>query len=282
MREVSGRADLHVHSTFSDGLLTPTSLVERAAGIGLSAISITDHDAVAGVGEALKRGEELGIEVVPGVEISAGIDAQEIHVLGYCFDHANADLNTWLQRFQAVRVDRVGRILDRLESIGIHVDYDYVIALGGPGAVGRPHIAKALVEYGYVGTESEAFETLIGDGCPGYMSRERVTPAEAIDIIRRAGGVAGWAHPAIERHDEWLASFVEVGLQALEVVHPDHSRDDVDRYRRLAERFGLVPTGGSDFHGNDKEGAQTLGRYTIDCGSVRQLRKLAQTPRGAQ
>ena len=280
MRDPSGRADLHVHTTFSDGLLTPAGLVEKAAGIGLSGLGITDHDTVGGIPEALERGEELGLEVVPGVEISAGIEGQEIHVLGYWIDHTNPELNAWLQRFQAVRVDRVGRILERLESMGIHVDYDYVIALGGPGAVGRPHIAKALVEYGYVGTEAEAFETLIGDGCPGYMTRERVSPAEAIEIINKAGGVAGWAHPAIEGHDEWLESFVTMGMRSLEVVHPDHSRDDVDRYRRLAERLGLVATGGSDFHGNDKEGAQTLGRYTVDCGSVRQLEKLAHALRG--
>lgn len=282
MRDQGGRADLHVHTTFSDGMLTPGSVVERAAEVGLSAVGITDHDAVGGIPEALARGVELGLEVVPGVEISAGINGQEIHVLGYWIDHANAELNGWLQRFQAVRVDRVGRILERLASLGIHIDYDYVIALGGPGAVGRPHIAKALVEYGYVGTEAEAFETLIGDHCPGYISRERVSPSEAIAIIGNAGGVAGWAHPGIEQHDEWLESFVEAGICALEVVHPDHSREDVERYRRLADRFGLIPTGGSDFHGGDREGSQPLGRYTVDCGPVRRLKELAFTRRGVR
>ncbi|MCU0610659.1 MAG: PHP domain-containing protein [Candidatus Eisenbacteria bacterium] len=282
MRDSCGRADLHVHTTYSDGLLSPAALVEKAAGIGLGAVAITDHDAVGGLPEALARGREVGIEVVPGVEVSAGIEGQEIHVLGYWIDPANAELNGWLNRFQAVRVDRVASILERLESLGIRIDYDYVIALGGPGAVGRPHIAKALVEYGYVGTEAEAFETLIGDGCPGYMPRERVSPAEAIEIIQRAGGIAGWAHPAIERHDEWLESLVSLGLQALEVIHPDHNREDVERYRSLAERFGLVATGGSDFHGNDKEGAQTLGRYTVDCGVVHRMRELTSSPRGSR
>ncbi|MBN1425100.1 PHP domain-containing protein [Candidatus Fermentibacteria bacterium] len=280
-RELPWRADLHTHTTFSDGLLSPTALVERAAHCGLAAIAITDHDAVSGVQEALTSGAQLGIEVVPGVEISAGIDTQEIHVLGYWIDHTNAEFDSWLRRFQAIRVDRIGSILQRLDDIGIHIDYDYVIALGGPGAVGRPHIAKALVEYGFVGTEAEAFETLIGDGCPGYTARERVSPADAIRIINTAGGVAGWAHPAVEGHDEWLESLVDMGLEALEVVHPDHSRDDVQRYRRLAGRFGLIMTGGSDFHGNDKEGAQTLGRYTVDNAIVRQLEDSASSHREA-
>ncbi len=283
MREPSSgkeRADLHVHTTFSDGLLSPSAVVERAAAAGLAAIAITDHDAAGGIPEALQRGKELTIEVIPGVEISAGLEGQEIHVLGYFIDHEDPELNAWLERFQAVRVDRLDRMLERLASLGIHLERDYVIALGGPGAVGRPHVAKALVQYGYVGSEAEAFETLIGDGCPAYVGRERVSPEEAIRIITRSGGVAGWAHPAIEGHDEWLAHFVEAGLHAIEVVHPEHSREDVERYCRLAQRYGLVPTGGSDFHGNDREGAPTLGRYVVSLESVRRLRMRVQAMRG--
>lgn len=273
------RADLHVHTTFSDGCLSPTAVVQRAAELGLRAVAITDHDAVGGVEEALRAGERFGVTVVPGVEISAGLEGREVHILGFCVDHQHPPLLNLLKHSQAVRVKRVERILDRLEHMGIHLDYDYVMALGGAGAVGRPHIAKALVEYGYVGSEAEAFETLIGDGCPGYVPRERVSPQEAIGIIHQAGGVAGWAHPGVERHDEWLDSFVAMGLDALEIVHPDHSREDVARYRDLAARFGLVATGGSDFHGCDRAGHQLMGRYTVAWEQVLQLQDRASSRR---
>jgi predicted metal-dependent phosphoesterase TrpH len=274
-----GRADLHVHTTFSDGQLPPATVVEKAAELGLVAVGITDHDAIGGVSEALARGTEIGIVVVPGVEISAGIDFQEIHILGYFMDHADEVLQKRLIEFQSARVDRILGMLERLKSLGIVIDADRVFTLSGEGAVGRPHIAKALLEEGYVGSIEEAFQTLIGDKGPAYVPRRRVSPEDAMKIIHAAGGVAGWAHPGLEGHDEWIDEFITLGLDFLEVVHPEHSPVETREYEAMAQQKGLIATGGSDCHGFRIDGKLALGRYTVESSIIDRLQERSQQVR---
>ncbi len=273
------RADLHVHSTFSDGAFTPSELMEMAAELKLTALSITDHDAIGGLGEGLRKGREVGIELVPGVEISAGVGSHEVHILGYYFDPDHDELNDKLLHFQSLRLERIRRMLEQLAGLGILIDYDYVLTVAGEGAVGRPHVAKALVEYGYVGTMSEAFDKLIGDDKPGYVSRNRTSPQEAIALIHRAGGVACWAHPGLENHDEWLDGFVALGLDGLEIIHPEHSPGDEARYRAMAAHRGLLITGGSDFHGGNGAGGSLLGQFATDPADVTRLREASEIRR---
>lgn len=279
MFRMNGRADLHVHTTFSDGQLPPATVIDKAAELGLVAVGITDHDAIGGISEASVRGEEIGIVVVPGVEISAGIDHQEIHILGYLMDHGDHELQKRLLEFQSARVDRILGMIERLKSLGIVLDADHIFTLSGEGAVGRPHIAQALLEEGYVGSVEEAFQTLIGDKGPAYVPRRRVSPRDAITIIHEAGGVAGWAHPGLEGHDEWIDEFVTLGLDFLEVVHPEHSAGETRRYRALAEQKDLIPTGGSDCHGFRIDGKLALGRYTVETSVIERLRERSEQVR---
>ncbi len=270
------RVDLHVHTTYSDGIMSPAEVVEAAAKLNLRGVAITDHDAIGGVAEAVERGRELGVVVVPGVEISAGMDRQEVHILGYFFDHTDKKFREKLEGFQASRLVRIQEMVKRLRSMGLRIDFERVVALGGEGAVGRPHVAMALVEKGYIGSMAEAFESLIGDNGPAYSQRARITPALAVEMIHEAGGVAGWAHPGLEGHDEWFDEFVEMGIDLLEVVHPEHSNKEANKYRVMAESEGLIAVGGSDCHGALVDGRLALGRYTVEFDTVAKLREKAR------
>jgi len=269
------QADLHVHTTSSDGAYSPRDVISMGNETGLIAVGITDHDTIHGIPEGLKAGNELDIEVIPGVEISAGVGSHEVHILGYFIDFTYGELVEKLERFQNVRLDRIERMITQLRTLGIELDFDYVLSLAGEGAVGRPHVAKALVEYGYVGTMSEAFDTLIGDNKPGYVPRLRISPQDAIDLIHRAGGIACWAHPGLESHDEWIEEFVSYGLDGLEIAHPEHSAKDTTRYRAMAEQYALLMTGGSDFHGGETGGGPYLGQCTTDFEDLNEIREAA-------
>ena len=273
------QADLHVHTTSSDGAHSPQEVVGMAYESGLIALGITDHDTIHGIADGLQAGHDLSIEVVPGVEISAGVGPHEVHILGYYIDSTFGELVEKLERFQNVRLDRIKRMILQLKTLGIELDFDYVLSLAGEGAVGRPHVARALVEYGYVGTMNEAFDTLIGDKKPGYVPRMRISPEEAIDLIHRSGGVACWAHPGLESHDEWLEEFVSYGLDGLEIAHPEHSARDTAKYRALADRFNLLVTGGSDFHGGEIGAGPYLGQCTTDYEDLDRLRDAATVMR---
>lgn len=269
------QADLHVHTTSSDGAYSPGDVISMAYEEGLIAVGITDHDTIHGIAHGLEAGKDLSMEVIPGVEISAGMGSHEVHILGYYIDETNGELVEKLERFQNVRLDRIERMITQLKTLGINLDFQYVLSLAGEGAVGRPHVARALVEYGYVGTMSEAFDTLIGDDKPGYVPRLRISPKDAIDLIHRSGGVACWAHPGLESHDEWLEEFVSYGLDGLEIAHPEHSARETAQYRAMADRYTLLVTGGSDFHGGEIGGGPYLGQCTTDYEDLNKLREAA-------
>ncbi|MGE0643022.1 MAG: PHP domain-containing protein [Nitrospira sp.] len=251
------RLDLHLHTTHSDGSCTPTEVVDLAHQAGVTAMAITDHDITTGIPEAISAGEQHGIEIIPGVEISSLMERSELHILGYFLDWQDHDLN---ERFKSLRDSRHRRnpqIVSRLQSLGIDITYDDVRALAGSDSVGRPHIARALIDKGVVTSAKEAFDRFLGDGKPAYVPRELPTPAEAIRWIKAAGGLAVLAHPTwVKPTEQSLTELVrrlkEEGLDGVEVYYSTHAARQTREYLSLAQQLGLLVTGGSDFHGLTK------------------------------
>lgn len=273
-------ADLHVHTTASDGILTPEAVVDLAAAHGLAAVGITDHDTISGIGAALRRAHELAGErsgrapsVVPGVEINTDYGDGEIHILGYFVDWEDGALAQTLERLREGRLARVRRILDRLQALGLAVDLDRIISPGEEGSVGRPHVARAMVDAGHVQTVRQAFERYLARGRPAYVGRERFTPVEAVRAVRKAGGVAVLAHPAKDATAEFIDTLIAAGLEGIEVHHPDHDRHLVRYYLALAKERDLIVTGGSDSHGPGSVHGAAIGSYTVDCAVVEELRR---------
>lgn len=257
--------DLHVHTTASDGTLAPGECVALAARLGLAAIAITDHDTVAGNAPALARGAELGFEVVPGVEISTSYQGVAIHLLGYYPAAEAAGLEALLAEVREGRRERNPRILGKLAELGCPVDAEEVAQEAGGEVVGRPHIAAVMIRRGYVASLQEAFDRYLARGAPAYVERRKASPAEAIATLRGAGAVPVLAHPAASgfrdprQAEPMVGAFVDLGLRGIEAHYTGHTQADVALYSRLARTYGLVVTGGSDFHGETKPEIQ-MGR----------------------
>ena len=248
------RADLHLHTLFSDGTDTPERIVELAAAAGLSVIAITDHDNTQAATLAQPAAARVGLELIPGIEMSASVENIEVHVLGFFFDAEHPALNAHLATQQARRVARVYETVERLRRIGVSISADEVLRVAGPGTVGRPHVARVLLKHGYVSTVAEAFTRYIGTDNPGFVSGSTTPPAEVIGLIRAAGGIPVLAHPIYLKRDALIETFVAEGLVGLEVYHSSHNPETVRRYELIAERLHLLKTGGSDYHGDSKEG----------------------------
>lgn len=247
-------ADLHTHTTASDGTERPAANVQMAFDAGLGAIAITDHDTVSGVAEALSAGRELGIEVVPGVEISTVANGQDIHVLGYYIDINNEQFLHRLASLRDTRDTRNNMIIDRLQQLGLDITMAEVLRevenIKSKGdTVGRPHIAAVLLNKGYVSSISEAFDRYLGTGAAAYANPPRIEPATAIGWIQEAGGKAVLAHPGIYHDDALVEAIIHQGLDGIEVYHSDHTPEEEAKYLSLAQRSGLLITAGSDFHG---------------------------------
>lgn len=249
--------DLHSHSTASDGSRSPTAVVTAAKAAGLSAIALTDHDTMAGVAEAVGVGEQLGLRVVPGVELSAIDDDREVHLLGLHVHRANV-LDDALRTFRDSRQVRAQEIVAKLNELGVAVTFDDVLARAGDAAIGRPHLARVLIEGGWARDSRDAFDRYLGAGRPAFVPKHRLSVADAIALVHAGGGVAVLAHPGGEGRREIVERFVDVGLDGLEVRHPGHSSEDINRLGALATFFGLVPSGGSDWHGA-ADGPRVLG-----------------------
>ena len=244
------RIDLHTHTIASDGLLAPEALVALAHDAGVGVLAVADHDSTDGVDPAMTAGRRVGMEIIPAVEINTDIHESEIHILGYYVDHHQAWLQEFLGRLRDGRVNRAAKMVEKLNALGIRIDFARVRALAS-GAVGRPHVARALVEAGVVGSTEEAFEKYLGRNGPAYVERTKLSPPEAVQVIQRAGGIPVLAHPGWGVKDEVIPALVEAGLEGLEVYYPDHTPAMVTRYLEIAGRLRLLVTGGTDFHGGD-------------------------------
>lgn len=253
--------DLHAHSTASDGSCAPASVVAAARRVGLAAIALTDHDTTAGLSEARAAGAQLGIRVIAGVELSAVEGDLETHILGLHLADTEA-MEQQLASVRAMRVNRAEQIVARLNQLGVPVTVASVLEQAAGGAVGRPHVARALIAGGWVGDFREAFDRYLGNGKPAYVAKERLTLESAIALIHCAGGLAVLAHPGTQGTAERLQALKAVGLDGVEVLHPSHDWDDARRLDMLATELELVRSGGSDWHGGT-EGARTLGSMRV-------------------
>lgn len=266
-------ADLHIHTTASDGTDGPEEVVCRAKILGLKAIAVTDHDTVDGVEPALAAGRLSDIEVVTGVELGAQYLGKELHLLGYSIDTDNHILKDKLSFLIGERKSRIFKMVQKVQNLGIPVSCEEVLAVSRSGSVGRPHLATVLIKAGVVNNITEAFNKYIGFGCPAYVPRYKLHPVEAINIINKAGGVSVLAHPGQNNAHELLDMLMNAGLAGLEVYHPAHSREQEYFYFSLAREHGLIITGGSDYHGHGHKTGNHLGSVTVPYGSVKEIVK---------
>lgn len=267
--------DLHIHTTESDGTLTPSQVVRYAKEKGLKAIAITDHDTIHGNEEAIKEGISEGVEVIPGVEISVDYSPGTMHMLGYFITTEDPILNEKLTLLQDSRADRNPRIIEKLNKLGLSLTYDEVVQVSGGGQVGRPHMAQVLMKKGYTKSIKEAFDKYLGKGAPAYLDKFRLSAVEAITMITDAGGIPVLAHPftlyckSSDELDALVEKLVNQGLQGLEVYYSEHDERKTSSYKLLAKRYNLAITGGSDFHGKNMKG--------IDLGTGRGKLKIPYT-----
>ncbi|MBI2958471.1 MAG: PHP domain-containing protein [Chloroflexi bacterium] len=261
------RADLHVHSTASDGRLTPEAVVSRAVEAGVSVLSLTDHDSMEGIGAAVAAARRHnGLLVLPGVEINSDVPGSEVHMLGYCMDVGDPVLGQELANLRENRVERGNKMVVRLAELGVRIDWERVQELAGDGAIGRPHVAQAIVEAGYVRTLAEAFDRYIGRNAPAYVEREKITPEKAVRLIIEAGGFAVLAHPhsfGPDRAEEIVAPLVAIGLAGIEAFYDGFGPGEVAWLVGLADRHNLLLSGGSDFHGFGGDHETPLGQTEI-------------------
>lgn len=260
-----GYVDLHLHTTASDGVKSPSELVRYAKSKGLRAISITDHDTIEGLEEGLTEGERLEFEVIPGIEISAEHSPGSMHLLGYFIDIHYPPLNEKLKHLQRAREERNPRMVEKLNRLGVNITYEEVVRASGGGQVGRPHFAQVLIEKGYVKSFQEAFDRYLKKGASAYVDKLRFRPSEAIRFINEAHGVVVLGHPntlGLNGYGELetlILGLVKEGLKGIEVYYPEHSSSEIALYRGLAEKHGLIMTGGTDYHGIDNESVDVGG-----------------------
>jgi predicted metal-dependent phosphoesterase TrpH len=263
------RLDLHLHTTHSDGSCTPTEIIGLAHQAGVTALAITDHDIMTGVTEAVAAGQACGIEVIPGVEVSSTVGSSELHILGYFLDWQDFDLSERLKTLRNARHRRNPLIIERLQVLGIDITYDEVRALAGSDSVGRPHIARVLMDKRVVASAKEAFDRFLAEGKPAYVPRELPSPAEAIRWIKAARGLAVLAHPTwVKVTEQPLIDLVRQlkadGLDGVEVYYSTHAARQTREYLSLAQQLGLLVTGGSDFHGLTKPDIEVgIGKGTL-------------------
>jgi predicted metal-dependent phosphoesterase TrpH len=249
---LSFTVDFHLHTTASDGTLTPTELVKLLAGNGLKLIAITDHDSLEGIAEAKRElANHPQMTLIPGVEISADMDESEVHVLGYHLDENDPDLHEVLVNFRKGREGRGEQMVEKLNEMGFAISWERVVELAQGGAIARPHVARALLEKGYITELKEAFDNYIGRGGPAYVSREKMSPEESVELIRKFGGVPVLAHPTYTKDPESLvASLVPKGLAGMEVYYKSYNEETVQSLLEISQRHGLLALGGSDYHAN--------------------------------
>lgn len=274
---MSGGVDLHSHTTASDGSLSPRELVREAVKHGVRVLAITDHDSTEGLADALdEAASHPPVTIVPGVEINTDLEDSEIHILGY-FIHYEAD---WFQKFlheqREERIRRVHRIADRLADLGMPIDPEKVFSLVKEGSVGRPHVAQVMVERGYVKSVREAFDKYLRAGAPAHVPRKKLSPAEAVALVRKARGVPVFAHPGLAGKDELIPELVRAGLMGIECYYDEHSAAQTSAYLQLCKDLNLVATGGSDFHGLHLDRPNKLGTPHVPLAAYDALKARAE------
>lgn len=274
-KERRPEADLHCHTTASDGSLTPWELVKKAGECGLKAVGITDHDTISGWNEAESAGNAFGVEILKGIELNTDWSGKEVHILGYEINSESTDLLEKLRTLQDARFNRMFKILEKLSDLEIEITASEIHNIARGESVGRPHIAQALIAKGIVKTIKEGFDRFIGAGAPAYVPRYKLSPEEGISLVREAGGVAVLAHPGVYRLEEAVPQWIEIGLQGIEVCHSEHSLEDEHRYRALAKNYGLIMTGGSDFHGEARKPGIHLGDWGTSYEVFKHIRRTA-------
>ncbi len=269
--------DLHIHSTASDGMFTPSEVVHLALERGLTVIALTDHDTLAGVAEAQRAAIGTELEVIAGVEVNSEGDWGDLHFLGYYVDPEESLLRERLQAMREARVGRAYKMVERLREMGMELEWGEVRALAGGASVGRPHVARALLDRGYVSTIREAFDRFIGNDGPAYVPRLRLTPPEVIEAIIGAGGVPVIAHPAHSGRTavERIPEFVGYGLRGVEVYYPHHSPEEIETLLGLCRKYDLLVTGGTDFHGPAVREGAPLGSVYVPPECAQRLREAA-------
>jgi len=275
---MASRADLHTHSTYSDGRLTPPELIERAVSRGLEVLALTDHDCTDGIAEALEAAQNHPrLLFIPGVEMSTDLPQEEVHVLGYFLDWRNPRFQDCLDHLRRSRLERGQKMLAKLKGLGIEVSWQRVKELAGDGVVGRPHIALAMLEAGHISSLEEAFDRYLARNSPAYVEREKITPAEAVQLLTDASGLPVLAHPRdLQNLESLLVELKEAGLIGMEVYYQDYDQQAIERLLAIAHQHDLLPLGGSDFHGIGGAHERDLGDIPLPFEPVEQLIALAR------
>jgi len=272
------KVDLHIHSTASDGRLSPADIVRQAAEQGLSVIAITDHDSVDGIAPALVAAKAFpGLKVIPAIELSTDVPQGEVHILGYFIDYTDREFQVILEGLRYSRLKRAQGMIAKLKNLGVHIDWERVREIAGTGSIGRPHIAQAMLEKGYITSIKEAFDRYISRGGPAYVEREKMTPAEAVELILKVNGLPVLAHPFTTNNTEtMIAELKAAGLVGIEAYYDGYSADEISRLVSLADKYDLITTGGSDYHGLETVSETMIGGVAVPTESVERLMALAK------
>ena len=260
------KCDLHIHTTYSDGKYPPEKVVKFAYDAGLSHISITDHDTVCGVEEAIEHGKKYGLVVIPGIEFSSFFDGRDVHILGYFIDYTSKNVREYLFKLKKEREKRAKKIVDKLNEMGYEIEFNRIKEIAKDGAIGRPHIATALYEKGYIDTKEDAFYGLIGNEDPAYVPKYEVSVQDAIKFLRENGALVVLAHPGLIGDREMALKVLEFGFDGIEIYHPKHTKSDIEFFRDYALQNNMIITGGSDFHFFTS--SSKIGIMDYDCSKV--------------
>ena len=272
------RVDLHIHSTVSDGKLSPAEIVRKAAEKGMTVIAIADHDTVDGISSALEAAKAFpGLQVIPCTEISTDVPQGEVHVLGYFIDYTDHELLATLERMRRSRTERARRMVAKLKGLGCPIEWKRVQEIAGSGTLGRPHIAQALLENGYIASIKDAFTRYISRNGPAYVEREKMSPVESVELILQANGLPVLAHPlTVPNPETMVIELKSAGLVGIEAYYNGYTADEIDKVARLANKYGIIPTGGSDYHGLDTSTENDIGAVDVPIESVERLIALAE------
>jgi len=272
------KVDLHIHSTASDGRLTPEDVVRKSVENGLTVIAITDHDTVDSIAPALVAAKAFPwLKVIPGVETSTDVPSGEVHILGYFVDYTDPEFVARLERMRHSRWGRAQGMIAKLRDLGIYIEWQRVQEIAGSGSIGRPHIAQAMLDKGYIASIKESFTKYIGRGGPAYVEREKMTPVEAVELILRAKGLPVLAHPLTTNNPETMVVALKAaGLVGIEAYYDGYTADEISRLVNLAVKYGLIASGGSDYHGLDVSNETMIGGVDVPIKSAEQLMALAE------